>query len=126
MTTFEEAVYQLNILLPDNDIILLDYYNNLSSHHSGDSGIDLFNTATEEIEPFQVGTVNFNIKCEMIDIKTNEPYFPEQHPLFESYFRDFNKTHLSITEPVHNNYNYNNHDDNDDDDEDYNDERYYP
>ena len=72
MTTFEEAVYQLNILLPDNDIILLDYYNNLSSHHSGDSGIDLFNTATEEIEPFQVGTVNFNIKCEMIDIKTNK------------------------------------------------------
>jgi hypothetical protein len=68
----------------------------------------------------------------MIDIKTNEPYFPDQHPLFESYFRDFNKTHLSITETVHNNYNFNNQDDNDDGDDDgnadeeYNDERYYP
>ena len=66
----------------------------------------------------------------MIDIKTGEPYFPDQHPLFESYFRDFNKTHLSINETaVHNTYNYNNHDDNDDDDgsdngEEYNDERY--
>ncbi|MEI7669101.1 MAG: hypothetical protein WCJ33_03365, partial [Pseudomonadota bacterium] len=65
----------------------------------------------------------------MIDRKTNEPYFPDQHPLFESYFRDFNKTHLSINEAVQSTYNYNNHDDNDHDDgndEEYNDERYYP
>jgi hypothetical protein len=70
----------------------------------------------------------------MIDMKTNEPYFPNQHLLFESYFRDFNKTHLTINETTHNTYNYNNHDDNDDDgngndngnDEEYNDERYYP
>jgi len=65
----------------------------------------------------------------MIDRKTNQPYFPVQHPLFESYFYDFNKTHLSINEAVQSTYNYNNHDDNDDDDadadaEEYNDERY--
>ena len=72
MTTFEEPIYQLNILLPEEDVVLLDYYNNLSLHHSGDSGIDLFSYATEEIEPLKVGTVNFNIKCEMIDIKTNK------------------------------------------------------
>ena len=54
----------------------------------------------------------------MIDSKTGEPYFPDQHPLFESYFHDFNKTHLIINETVQNTFiNYYNADDDDDTDD---------
>jgi ribonuclease HI/dUTPase len=75
MTQFQPIKYQLNILVNDNN---RDYYNKFQLNHLGDSGIDLYNDneATVEqleisIEPFKVGTVNFNIKCEMIDLETN-------------------------------------------------------
>jgi dUTP pyrophosphatase len=70
MANFQEYTYHLNIKTPDESE-LFDYYNNLTNHHNGDSGVDLLNTREINIESFKVGTVDFNIQCEMINIKTN-------------------------------------------------------
>jgi len=48
----------------------IDFYNKFKSHYNGDSGIDLFNESIN-IKPFQVGVLDFKIKCEMINIDTN-------------------------------------------------------
>lgn len=68
MTTFEKIKYRLNILA-DNDVI--HYYTSYLSHHLGDSGIDLYHDNDIIVEPFKVGTVDFKIKCELIDIESN-------------------------------------------------------
>lgn len=70
-TTFQQPVYQLNILLPDNQE-LLDYYGNLISHYNGDSGVDLYNNFSVTVESFKVGTIDFKIKCEMVNLETNQ------------------------------------------------------
>lgn len=70
MSQFQESAYQLNIKEP-SDPVLLEYYTNLSNHHNGDSGIDLFNNHEVSVDPFTVGTVEFNIHCEMINLETN-------------------------------------------------------
>ena len=70
MSQFQEYAYQLNIEEPTNTE-LLDYYTNLSTNYNGDSGVDLLNIHQINVESFEVGTVNFNIKCEMINIQTN-------------------------------------------------------
>jgi len=114
----------LNVMKPYLKLFLLGKYSFTKEDRNY-----YFNELRYKLNRFHVFNPIYGKK--MFDMKTNVPYFPSQYPLFESYFRDFNKTHLSINEAVQSTYNYNNHDDNDDGDgngneEEYNDERYYP
>ena len=68
MNQFQTIKYQLNILANEN---IKKYYEELQLNHLGDSGIDLYNDSEIIVKPFKVGTVNFNIKCEMIDLENN-------------------------------------------------------
>ena len=69
--TFQKIKYQLNILLATDDKTIIDFYKKFDSHHNGDSGIDLYNDKIS-IDPFLVGTIDFQMKCEMINLETNE------------------------------------------------------
>lgn len=69
MTIYQNVKYQLNMLL-EEDNPNKEFYYKFTSHHNGDSGIDLFNE-TIEVEPFKVGTINHKMKCEMIDLSNN-------------------------------------------------------
>ena len=42
-----------------------NYYYEYKTKHEGDSGIDLINTLTFKVNPFDVETINFEIQCEM-------------------------------------------------------------
>lgn len=66
--SFQEPKYKLKIKIIDDNLI--SYYDNFKYHHNGDSGIDLYNNEIE-VEYLKVGTIDFNIQCEMIDLKTN-------------------------------------------------------
>ena len=69
--TFYEATYQLNIKVLNKE--LLNYYSSFLNHHDGDSGIDLLIPEDIlEITPFGVGTIDFQIQCEMIELATNK------------------------------------------------------
>uniref|UniRef100_A0A6C0EC81 RNase H type-1 domain-containing protein n=1 Tax=viral metagenome TaxID=1070528 RepID=A0A6C0EC81_9ZZZZ len=68
---FQKVKYQLNILISTDNIKIKQFYKKFASHHNGDSGIDLYNDEIL-VESFSVGTIDFKIKCEMIDIETNE------------------------------------------------------
>lgn len=70
--TFSKPKYQLNIKVCSKNPDVLTFYQNFSSHHLGDSGIDLFNFNHVLVRPFEVGTIDFEIQCEMIDLETNE------------------------------------------------------
>ena len=69
---FVEPTYQLNIKVINQDNNLLDYYNNISSYYHGDSGVDLQSYQNISVNSFDVGTINFNIQCEMINLETNK------------------------------------------------------
>ncbi len=86
---FSEPKYQLNIKVcpnikgePDENLEeatkektlkIKQFYENFSSHHLGDSGIDLYNfNKTDLINHLGVATIDFEIQCEMIDLTTNE------------------------------------------------------
>jgi dUTP pyrophosphatase len=69
---FQESAYQLNIKVLNQSQVFIDYYNSFSNHNEGDSGIDLLSNNSSIIEPFKVGTIDFNIQCEMIDLKTGQ------------------------------------------------------
>lgn len=69
---FDEPKYQLNVKVINQDETLLDYYNTISSHYHGDSGVDLQSIHDLCVDSFMVGTINFNIKCEMINLETNK------------------------------------------------------
>ena len=62
--------YQLNIYTDDPE--MKEYYTNFSTHHLGDSGIDLISYDECIIDPLEIATINFKIKCEMINLETNE------------------------------------------------------
>ena len=66
MTIFYPIKYQLNILATD---IVKNHYMQFNQHHLGDSGIDLYHNNDIIVEPFKIGTVDFDIKCEMIDLE---------------------------------------------------------
>jgi len=66
--SFIEPKYKLKIKTTDE--YLINYYKNFTYHHKGDSGIDLYNNEIR-IEFLKVGTIDFNIQCEMVDIATN-------------------------------------------------------
>jgi dUTP pyrophosphatase len=69
MTSFYETKYQLNIKILNKD--LNDYYEKFVNHHNGDSGIDLITLDDISVNPLKVGTIDFSIQCEMIDLETN-------------------------------------------------------
>jgi dUTP pyrophosphatase len=69
---FFELKYQLNIKVINQDNNLLDYYNNISTYYQGDSGVDFQSYQDISVNPFEVGTINFNIQCEMINLETNK------------------------------------------------------
>jgi len=68
---FDNYKYQLNIQIISDNIEIKNYYNNFKNHHLGDSGIDLIFKNYLEINPFEIGTLNFEIRCEMINLETN-------------------------------------------------------
>ena len=45
------------------------YYSEYQTKHDGDSGIDLVNTSTFNVNSFNVGTIDFKIQCEMTNEK---------------------------------------------------------
>lgn len=65
----QQPKYMLNIKTSNN--MTLEFYEKFTSHHAGDSGIDLYNFDEIKVSPLSVGTVNFDIQCEMIDMETN-------------------------------------------------------
>ena len=69
---FEQPVYQLNLKVSNQDTMLLEYYNNISSYYHGDSGVDLLSNNELVVDPFNVGTIDFHIQCEMINLETNK------------------------------------------------------
>jgi len=68
---FANPKYLLNIKVCSQKVEVNDFYNNFTSHHLGDSGIDLYNFKNIIVDSFAVGTIDFEIQCEMIDIETN-------------------------------------------------------
>lgn len=46
---------------------VLDYYSSYTTHHEGDSGIDLMTPLDLKCEVFAVTSLNFGISCEMLD-----------------------------------------------------------
>jgi dUTP pyrophosphatase len=44
-----------------------DHYQNFSSHHLGDSGIDLIVPKDVEVDSLRVGTIDHLIQCEMLN-----------------------------------------------------------
>jgi dUTP pyrophosphatase len=68
---FTKPKYQLNIKVTSPDLDLKEFYNKFTSHHLGDSGIDLSFNEEVLIDSFAVGTLDFGIRCEMIDTETN-------------------------------------------------------
>jgi dUTP pyrophosphatase len=60
--------YTLNIKInPIADPSVKDYYTTFTTHHDGDSGIDLLVTDNLTVNMFTVGTIDHNIQCEMLD-----------------------------------------------------------
>lgn len=47
--------------------VVKNHYHNFTSHHEGDSGIDLIVPNIVEVNSFQVGTVDHLISCQMED-----------------------------------------------------------
>ena len=71
MAIFQSVKYQLNIKIVSDNEEIKKHYEQFSSHHNGDSGVDLFSLPVESIKEFSVGTINFGIQCEMIDLSDN-------------------------------------------------------
>jgi len=70
--SFPKPMYQLNVMINSSNPLVKEYYESFTSHHVGDSGIDLYNFKDIPVDYNRVGTADFEIKCEMIDITTNE------------------------------------------------------
>lgn len=64
--------YHLNIFTDSINNKVKDYYMKLESSHLGDSGIDLYNFKSIQVDFLNVGTIDYEIKCEMINCETNE------------------------------------------------------
>lgn len=69
--TFQKPKYQLNIKVVSANQDVKEYYNKFTSHHNGDSGVDLFYPLPFIVNPAKVVTLDFEIQCEMIDLETN-------------------------------------------------------
>lgn len=72
--TYESSRYILYIKINSDSEQLKTHYNNLvlkSQHHTGDSGIDLYNNCFDA-EPFSISTIDFGISCQMLDTERNK------------------------------------------------------
>lgn len=69
--------YILKINFTDNTPqFVRDYYRNYTSHHDGDAGIDLMTPVEKACSSFNTETINFEIRCEMVDRENkNVSYF---------------------------------------------------
>jgi len=72
MSFSNKPSYLLNIKVESNNPKVKEYYANFELHHKGDSGIDLYNFSQIEVPFLKVGTIDFEIKCEMICLETNK------------------------------------------------------
>lgn len=74
--TYPKIKYQLNILIDTEDEIeseyLLNYYSKFATKDIGDSGIDLVTPDEIIFLSSKVITLNYKIKCSMINLETNE------------------------------------------------------
>jgi dUTP pyrophosphatase len=68
---FAKPKYQLNIKIITTKSEIKEFYNKFTSHHKGDSGVDLIFNDDVIVDSFSVGTLDFGIQCEMIDTETN-------------------------------------------------------
>ena len=69
---FPKIKYLLNILIKSEDKDIIKYYEEFNNHHLGDSGIDLINKNIIYVKQFEIGTIDFEIQCEMINLENNE------------------------------------------------------
>jgi dUTP pyrophosphatase len=72
MYQFENPKYVLNIKLESTDLNIINHYNNFNYNYNGDSGIDLITPSDIIVDPECVGTIDHEIKCEMINLETNK------------------------------------------------------
>ena len=87
---FAKPKYQLNIKVCSNNPEVNSFYQKFTSHHQGDSGVDLLFNGTITVDSFAVGTINFGIQCEMIDTETNtysSYYLVPRSSLANTYFQ---------------------------------------
>ena len=70
--SFYEPKYQLYIKVCIDNSDVISYYKTFNNHYFGDSGIDLLTIDDISVDPFKVGTLDFQIQCEMIDMETNK------------------------------------------------------
>ena len=52
-----------------------EFYKNYSRDERNDCGYDIYVNEDITINPFETGTINFNIKCEAVSINENVAYF---------------------------------------------------
>jgi dUTP pyrophosphatase len=72
-STFQKTKYQLNIKILSENNEIIKYYESFNSHYFGDSGIDLYSLNDNIIvESLKIGSIDYEIKCEMIDLDSNE------------------------------------------------------
>ena len=70
-------MYILEIKIDDSvSDTVKEYYNQLQNRDSSDSGIDLVAIEDIRVKPLQVGTIDFNIKCQMINSDDTLKYYP--------------------------------------------------
>ena len=77
--SFQEPKYLLRVKMNPSDQFTSEqktlqriFYETFSSHHNGDSGVDLYSMKEVPIDFLQVGTIDFAIQCEMVEIDTRE------------------------------------------------------
>ena len=71
-------MYILEIKIDDNvENVVSNYYKQLQDKLSNDSGVDLVAVEELNVKPFEVSTINFKIKCQMINTENNQfvPYY---------------------------------------------------
>ncbi len=93
--SFYEPKYQLNIKVCSNNENIMNYYKIFNNHYFGDSGIDLLTIENIVVESFKVGTIDYQIQCEMIDMENNK---------FTSYYlvprSSISKTHFMMANSI--------------------------
>jgi dUTP pyrophosphatase len=76
--SFQEPKYLLRIKVVDSNLtaeqksLVQVFYETFLSHHNGDSGVDLYNMKEVPVDFLQVGTIDFSIQCEMVEIDTRK------------------------------------------------------
>ena len=92
------TVSTLYILADEN---VKDLYQNHSTYHSGDSGLDLFFPEDVDFYPGETKFVNLGIKCEMVERSSSDTYVPTRNASYFLYPRSsISKTPLMLKNSV--------------------------